>query len=217
MADYREKLLIHAAAYFATIDAGKDPGPMDPFLAGLIEEAIREKAGIANGVPHANGVHGSADPPNIGASALAVFKVFKAAGADGLMVAEAAERAGIPRVNVQFHALALERRKLLGKASKGRYYVTWDGAAVPVPVLDGSGVPGSMRAELQRRGLSHPGPLNVKLAEYSKAAGRDVTSRELGRHIGAKTTSVTAKAMTPLLRIGIVQKVAVGVYRYVAG
>lgn len=228
MIDVGDRLILHASAYFATIQAGKDPGPVDPFLAGLIEEAIRERAGLAtvplapqngvNGV-HKNGVSKPATdgiPEGLGASALTVFKIVQAAGSEGLMVAEVANRAGIPRVNAQFHCLALSRRKFLGKRGKGCYRNIWNGEGARVPVETGEISDGGMRAELARRGITHPGKLNVSIAKFAKAAGRDVTFSEMRHALDISSSSSMAKGTTPLLKAGLLKKLAAGVYAWVA-
>lgn len=228
MNDLIEELVLHAAAYFATIHAGREPDPVDPFLAKLMAHAIRDKAGIVIAAPPVNGVNGvsklvgeRAGPDGLGAPARAVFNVVrKHAGPDGVTPDQVAKWMDLPKQNVQYHLIALTKRGLLGRVGTGRYYVTyyvtWDGATKP-RVDVGSAPPGSMRGELQRRGLSHPGQLNIKVAEYAKAAGRDVASREIGQLLKAKTTSTTAKAMGPLLKIGALTKVSIGVYRWVDG
>lgn len=215
---YRDRLVVFGARYFASIYAGKDPGPVDPFFAGLIEEAIREKAGLTNGVP-TNGVAkplGAPAPDGLGEQAGAVFNVVKKhAGPDGVTPDQVAEWMKLPKQNVQYHLMTLAKRKFLGRVSTGHYCPTWDGAT-KAPVDVGSAPPGSVRDELQRRGMRNPGQLNVKVAEYAKAAGRDVTSVELGRHLKAKNTSTTAKGIAPLMKFGMMTKLRPGLYRWVA-
>jgi hypothetical protein len=41
-----DRLVLHGAGYLATVAAGRDPGTLDPFLAGLIDQAIRAVGGI---------------------------------------------------------------------------------------------------------------------------------------------------------------------------
>src|SRR5689334_18738285 len=58
-----DRLVKHAAAYFSTIRAKKKPPDLDPFLASLMDDAIRAKVGMSPReptlapVPKANGVH----------------------------------------------------------------------------------------------------------------------------------------------------------------
>lgn len=237
-ADVSEKLILHAAAYFSSLQAGKDPGPVDPFLAGLIEEAIRDQAGLeVVAVPpppaHMNGhnkgsAHGRGGPKSDARDR--ILRMINSVPT-GLKPSELADRLGLPGQNVQFHVAKMQRQGVLAKTRDARYYLPAKRvqahlskgrkAAKGIKKIPPPTGPAAEKAdaEIRAAGIGQKGHKIVNILSVLLALrenGGVMVPMEISKATGLPNPSFNGKVHTSLARLikaGLAKKVDTGKYQ----
>ena len=150
--DPSDKLIDFAASYFASIKEGKTP-PLDPFTAGLIEDAIRYRAGLTNGAAPAPAPARAARPYAVGAlqakSVQAVLNAISEQPAgSGLRLPDIQKLAGTPKSTTERALQILAAAGKVAKDSHRAWYLTANGAPS-----------GGTYELLRSAGFKHPGPV----------------------------------------------------------
>lgn len=174
-----EELVLHASAYFATIHAGREPDPVDPFLAKLMAHAIRDRAGIATVEPLK--MLAPAGPAK-GRNARPAIVAAVAGSEHGLTIDEVADRLGISKSNATWHLRQAADDGELVRRGRGLY------------------LPNHAN---HTNGVSHANGVSKKSKPKAKAAKRSGTRAPNGVKVKPATGPAAQKAETILRDNGI--------------